>query len=513
MKRVVSVVFSVLTMAFSLILSPQAAFGNTDESCIKKLQYVESRLQQISIHLAQTSNIIHSESFLNNWMRENNFSNKADLATYLFKTHLDNAKRLIYENQVYMETKYKVDCVGAPYYETGLKAYGNSFNQDNSSSDNWWVRYSEVFTKVTLLQSAENNPLKPESNSQSDDSSNGNAVAIRIKEVYGSLQNEAIQRFGTCLYTPFKDIPATPVLTKWTPSDLSTYFPLLNRWLDDELKNLNQSRCNVDQKVGYQPLTKEQIYEKELTILKSYIALFDDVISEKLGPKIVGFYKWTTQPPNFLSGDFTNSKHIENFDLSARAWFEAEIKNLSIQNTRVVSSDWPIVTTMTSAYYSAKLEELISSNFGAGQYSFKNPIPTPKGMNNSAEGYLNFFQTIKSWFDSESKLDRKNFRTDGAQASDSEIRVETPSIIDEQKERPIVTFTGKVTPTGTAIRINTNLNGEKLIVRASKKSARTLTFRITVSEDGIADLKTKKSLRNYSIQILFEGEVIRSGRV
>jgi hypothetical protein len=511
MKR--SAVFSVLIMAFGVILSPQNAFGNTDESCIKKLQYVESRLQQISTHLAQTSNIIHSESFLNNWMKENNFSKKADVATYLFKTHLDNAKSLIYENEVYMETKYKADCLGAPYYETGLKAYGNSFNQNNPNPDNWWVRYSEVFAKVTLLQSAENNPLTPASNSQSDDSSNGNAVAIRIKEVYGTLQNEATKRFGTCLYKPFRDNPAPPVLAKWTPSDLSVYFPLLNSWLDDELKNLNQSRCSVDQKVGDQLLSKEQIYEKELTILKRYNTLFDELISDKLGPQIVGLYKWTTQPPNFLSGDFTNPKHIENFDLSARAWFETESRNLSIQNTRVASSDWPKVTAATSAYYSAKLADLISLNFSVGQYSFKTPIPTPKDMNNSAEGYLRFFQTIKGWFDSESKLDRKNFRADGAQASDSEIRVDTPTIIGEQKEIPIATFTGKVTENGTTIRINTNLNGENLIVRASKKGARTLTFRVTVSEDGIADLKTKKSLRNYGIRILFEGEVIRSGRV
>lgn len=508
-----SAVFSVLIMAFSLILNPQAAFGNTDESCISKLQYVESRLQQISTHLAQTSNIIHSESFLNNWMKENSFSKKADVANYLFKTHLDNTKRLIYENQVYMETKYKADCLGAPYYETGLKAYGTSFNQNNSSPDNWWVRYSEVFAKVTLLQSAENNPLTPASNSQSDNSSNGNAVAIRIKEVYGTLQNEATKKFGTCLYKPFKDIPATPALEKWTPSDLSIYLSLLNSWLDDELKNLNQSRCSGDQKVGDQPLTKEQIYEKELTILKRYNTLFDEVISEKLGPQIVGMYKWTTQPPNFLSGDITNSKHIENFESSARAWFETESRNLSIQNTRIASSEWPMVTAATSAYYSAKLADLISLNFGVGQYSFKNPIPTPKDMNDSAEGYLKFFQTLKKWFDSESKLDRSNFRADGAQASDSEIRVDSPTKIDEQKEGPLATFTGKVTATGTTIRINTNLNMEKLIVRASKKGVRTLTFRITVSEDGIADLKTKKSLRNYDIKILFKGEVIRSGRV
>ena len=91
--------------------------------------------------------------------------------------------------------------------------------------------------------------------------------------------------------------------------------------------------------------------------------------------------------------------------------------------------------------------------------------------------------------------------------------MDTPTIIDEQKVRPIATFTGKVTATGTTIRINTNLNGEKLIIRATKKGARTLTFRITVSEDGIADLKIKKSLRNYSIRVLFEGEVIHSGRV
>jgi hypothetical protein len=503
----------ILSLCFALTPTISQANTATDTACLNSLQYVESRLQQISTHLAQTSNIIHSESFLNNWMKENKFSTKFDVATYLFKTHLDNAKRLIYENQVYMESKYKADCFGAPYYETGLKAYGNSFNQGNSSPNNWWVRYSEVFEKVTLLQSAENNPLTPGSNSQGDDSSNGNAVAFRIKEVYGDLQNEANKRFGACLYKPFRDIPATPVLTKWTPSDLSSHLTLLNSWLDDEMKNLNQSRCNLDKKVEDQPLTKEQIYEKELTILKGYNALFDDVISEKLGPQIVGFYKWTTQPPNFLAGDFTDPKHIENFDLSARAWFEAESKNLSIQNTRIASSDWPKVIAATSAQYSSKFADLVSLNFGAGQYSFKNPLPSPKGMINSAEDYLNFFQTIKKWFDSESKLDRKNFRADGAQTTNSEAPVDTSTIIDEQEERPIATFTGKVTSTGTTIRINTNLNEEKLIVRASKKGARTLTFRITVSEDGIADLKTKKSLRNYSIRILFEGEVIHSGRV
>lgn len=503
----------ILSLCFGLTPTITHANTPTDAACLNSLQYVESRLQQISTHLAQTSNIIHSEDFLNNWMKENNFSKKADVATYLFKTHLDNTKRLIYESQDYMETKYKADCFNAPYYETGLKVYGNSFNQRNSSPDNWWVRYSEVFTKVTLLQSAENNPLTPGSNSQSDDSSNGNAVAIRIKEVYGTLQNEANKRFGTCLYKPFRDIPATPVLTKWTPSDLSSYFSLLNSWLEDEMKNLNQSRCNLDQKVEDQPLTKEQIYEKELTILKGYNALFNDVISEKLGPKVASFYIWTTQPPNFLAGDFTDPKHIENFDLSARAWFEAESKNLSIQNTRVASSDWPKLIALTSAYYSGKLADLVTLNFGAGQYSFNNPLPSPKGMINSAEDYLNFFQTKKRWFDSESKLDRKNFRSDGAQTTNSETPVDTPTIIDEQEERPIATFTGKVTSTGTTIRINTNLNEEKLIVRASKKGARTLTFRITVSEDGIADLKTKKSLRNYSIRILFEGEVIHSGRV
>ena len=110
-------------------------------------------------------------------------------------------------------------------------------------------------------------------------------------------------------------------------------------------------------------------------------------------------------------------------------------------------------------------------------------------------------------------LDRKNFRADGAQPTDSENRVNTPTIIKEKEDKPTATFTGKVTSTGTTIRINSNLNEEKLVVRASKKGAKTLIFRITLSEAGIADLKTKKSLKNYNIQILFEGAVIRSGRV
>jgi hypothetical protein len=500
-------------MCFALNPTISVANTQTDAACLKSLQYVESRLQQISIHLAQSSNIIHSESFLNNWMKENKISKKMDVATYLFNTHLDNAKKLIYESQLYMENTYKADCFGAPYYETGLKAYGDSFNQNNSSPDNWWVRYSEVFAKVILLQSAENNPLTPGSNPQSDDISNGNAAAIKIKEVYGTLQSEATKRFGSCMYEPFRDIPTTPPLKKWSTSDLSNYLLLLDNWLDNELKNLIQTRCNLDQKVGVQPLTKEQIYEKELTILKNYISMLENLILEKLGPQIVGQYKWTTQPPNFLSGDLTDRSHIDNFELEARSWLEAESRNLSIQNTKIASSDWMKIVTATSAYYSVKFADLVSLNFGAGQYSFKNAIPTPKDRNNSAESYLIFYQTIRKWFDSESNLDRSNFRADGAQASDSENRVETPTIIDEKEEKPTATFMGKVTATGTTIRVNTNLNEQKLIVRASKKGAKTLTFRITVSEDGIAGLKTKKSLRNYSIQILFEGEVIHSGRL
>ena len=503
----------VLSLCFALNPTISEANTQTDAACLKSLQYVESRLQQISTHLAQSSNIIHSESFLNNWMKENKISKKVDVATYLYNTHLYNAKNLIYENQVYMETRYKADCFGAPYYETGLKVYGNSFNQTNSNPDNWWVKYSEVFAKVTLLQSAENNPLTPESNTQSDDVSNGNSAALKIKEVYGALQTEAAKRFGSCVYKPFRDIPTTPLVTKWTPNDLSSYLLLLNSWLDDELKNLNQTRCNTDKKVGEQPLTKDQIYETELTILKNYISLLNGLISEKLGPQIVGLYKWTTQPPNFLSGDINDLSHIDNFDLSARSWFEAESRNLSIKNTRIESSDWMMVATATSAYYSAKFADLISMNFGAGQYSVKNAIPTPKEMINTDETYLNFHQTIKKWFDSESILDRKNFRADGAQPTDSENRVNTPTIIKEKEEKPTATFTGKVTSTGTTIRINSNLNEEKLVVRASKKGAKTLIFRITLSEAGIADLKTKKSLKNYNIQILFEGAVIRSGRV
>ena len=505
----------IIALSLCLALNPATSQANTptDASCLNSLQYVESRLQQISTHLAQTSNVIHSESFLSNWMKENNFSKKADVATYLFKTHLDNAKKLIYENQAYMESRYKSDCFGAPYYETGLKAYGSSFNQGNSSPENWWVRYSDVFAKVTLLQSVENNPSTPVNDSQSDTSSNGNTAAFKIKEVYGTLQNEATKRFGTCLYKPFSDIPATPWPTKWTTSDLTNYLSLLNIWFDEEIKSLNQSRCNVDQNVGAQSFTKEQIYEKELTIVKKYIALFDDVIAEKLGPQIVGSYKWTAQPPSFVSGDLTNPKHIENFELSARAWFEAESRNLSIQNTRVASSDWLKVAASTSAYYSGKLADLISLNFGAGEYSYKNPIPTPKDLNNSSKGYLKFFQSIKNWFDSESKLDRKNFRADKAQTTNSETPSSATTIIDKEEKEPSAIFTGIVTSTGTKIRIISNLIEEKLIVRASKKGARTLTFRITVVENGIADLKTKNSLRNYSIRILFDGEVIHSGKL
>ncbi|MFM7987422.1 MAG: hypothetical protein ACKPKO_49730, partial [Candidatus Fonsibacter sp.] len=86
---------------------------------------------------------------------------------------------------------------------------------------------------------------------------------------------------------------------------------------------------------------------------------------------------------------------------------------------------------------------MVSLNFGAGEYSYKNPIPTPKDLNNSSKGYLKFFQSIKNWFDSESKLDRKNFRADKAQTTNSE----TPS---------------------SATTINVRSNGEGIIQVSSR---------------------------------------------
>lgn len=505
----------ILVLVICCGLNPTIAEASTkdDATCIQSLQYVESRLQEISTHLAQSSNIIHSESFLNKWMTENKFSNKSDVATYLFDTHLSNAKKLIYENQFYMETKYKVDCYGAPYYETGLKVYGNSFNQDTSNPENWWVRYSEVVAKVTLLQSAANNLPTPETSAQSDNISNGNTVAIKIKEVYRDLQSEAVKRFGSCIYNPSKNPPLTPNLTKWSLIETDKYILQLNEWFTDELKNLNQSGCAVDQKVGEKVLSKEQIYEQELVIVKKYYSLLDDFVSEKLGPQIVGQQKWTSQPPSFLSGDFSATNHLTDFESKTRAWFELESRNISINNTRISASDWVKVITATSSYYAAKFADLVSLNFGAGQYSFKNLPPTPKNMNYSAESYLTFHQTIKKWFNTESDLDKRNFRAEGAQTSDSKNSGEAPAIIEEEEEKPTATFTGKVNSTGTTIRVSTNLSEENLILRASKKGSKTLIFRITVSEDGLADFKTKRSLKSFNIQIFFEGAVIHSGRL
>jgi hypothetical protein len=511
MQRVPKIVI----LAFVLALIPNISQANTktNDECLKSLEYVESRLQQISTHLAQSSNIIHSESFLVNWMKENKIAKKSDVATYIFKTHLDNAKKLIYENQIYMETRYKSDCFGAPYYETGLKAYGSSFIQSSSDPDNWWVRYSAVVEKVTSLQSAENNPAKPENDSSSNDVSSGTAAAVKIKEFYGALQSEAIKRFGTCLYKPFTEIPTPPVLAKWSVSDLENYIVLVNKWFAEEQKILNPSRCDNGQKAGEQALTKEQIYEKELSILKSYTLQLDNMIIDKFGPNIVGQYKWSSQPPGFLSGDLNDSNHLANFEAKMRDWLAVESKNLSISNTRVSASDWGMVATATSSYYAAKFADLVSLNFGPGQYSYKKTPPTPSDLNISAESYLSFFQSIKSWFESESNLDKRNFRADGVQEDTSEKSVNIPDEIQGEEEKPTASFTRKVTSAGTTIRISTNLTDEQLIVRASKKGTRTLTFRISVSEDGFADLRTKRSLKNYIIRILFEGEVIHLGRV
>ena len=63
------------------------------------------------------------------------------------------------------------------------------------------------------------------------------------------------------------------------------------------------------------------------------------------------------------------------------------------------------------------------------------------------------------------------------------------------------------------VRIDSNLIGETLTVRATKKGAKPIRFTIETDEDGVGGIRTKTKLTGYTLTVIFNGEVLSKVRV
>ena len=63
------------------------------------------------------------------------------------------------------------------------------------------------------------------------------------------------------------------------------------------------------------------------------------------------------------------------------------------------------------------------------------------------------------------------------------------------------------------VRIDSNLIGETLTVRATKKGAKPIRFTIETDEDGVGGIRTKTKLTGYILTVIFNGEVLSKVRV
>ena len=63
------------------------------------------------------------------------------------------------------------------------------------------------------------------------------------------------------------------------------------------------------------------------------------------------------------------------------------------------------------------------------------------------------------------------------------------------------------------VKVESNLPGETLSVRATKKGSRTLKFSIDTDEDGIGGIRTKTKLAGYTLVLSFGSEKLDQVRV
>ena len=386
----------VLSLALSLTLTPQVAFGNSDESCIKKLQYVESRMQSISYNLAQVENIVHSPEFLDTWMKENNYKTENEATRTLQSKFLSPAKLLIQENLNYMQNQYSLDCSGAPYYETGLKYYGEIFSEARKGESNLWVRFDSILQKT--ISALEKYKPKDTSQDQLQELQNGNFIPQKIKEYSGKLSERISEKLPECKYSPRVPIPFGPSKLNYTIQDLKDFDFLLQSWLIDELSNLDQARCSPLIEKPSKEFSKDDVFKKETELLKKYKDELDRQIISKIGYGCCG-YRYLANPPALLEGNFPKSEeHFLDFEKKLQVWQNNEIANLSADNLENPTDFSIDAFEALASQYSNILLGLVKERYGDVKWNFSNPMPSYKGIAGfSKQTYVLYQQSLQNW--------------------------------------------------------------------------------------------------------------------
>jgi hypothetical protein len=431
-----SAIFSVLAMALSLTLTPQAAFGNTDESCIKKLQYVESRMQIISYNFAQVENIVHSQEFLDNWMKENNFKTENEATHLLQSKFLSPAKLLLQENLDYMKNQYALDCAGAPYYETGLKYYGEIFSEARKGEFNLWVKFDTVLQKTTLT--LERYKPKDTSQDQLSEMQYGNLISQKIKEYSGKLYDRVDEKYPNCKYPPRAPIPYGPTKSNYTSEDVRNLEALLDSWLTNELSNLDQARCPSSIEKSTEEFSKDDIFKKETELLKKYKDDLDRQIASKIGMGCCG-YRYLVNPPPLLQGNFPKSKeHFLDFELKLQTWYNYEIANLSANNLEN-PSDFSIDAFVSlTQQYTVSLMRLVQERLGDVQWNLSSPMPSYKDISVFSKQTFDLYQqNLRNWL-ATFPVSIQSVTQDVGTKSENPVVVKKQSTIQTGKDKPAV---------------------------------------------------------------------------
>jgi len=383
-----------------LTLTPQAAFGNTDESCIKKLQYVESRMQIISYNFAQVENIVHSQEFLDNWMKENNFKTENEATRLLQSKFLSPAKLLLQENLDYMKNQYALDCAGAPYYETGLKYYGEIFSEARKGEFNLWVKFDTILQKTFLA--LERYKLKDTSQDQLPEMQNGDLIAQKIKEYSGKLFDRVSEKFLNCKYLQRAPIPYGPTKSNYTTEDRKNLDLLLESWLFNELSNLDQARCSSLIDKSTEEFSKDDVFKKETELLKKYKDDLDRQIASKIGNGCCG-YRYLVNPPPLLQGNFPKSKeqskeHFLDFEKKLQIWQNNEIANLSANNLEDPADFSIDAFEALTSQYTVSLMRLVQERLGDVRWNLSSPMPSHQDISVfSKQTYDLYQQSLRNW--------------------------------------------------------------------------------------------------------------------
>lgn len=86
------------------------------------------------------------------------------------------------------------------------------------------------------------------------------------------------------------------------------------------------------------------------------------------------------------------------------------------------------------------------------------------------------------------------------------------SELDGEEELPFGKISVKKEKNKYLISISSNLPNENLQVRASKKGQRSISFKVTTDDDGLAKFNTSRSLAGFQVALLLDGEILNSVR-